>query len=69
MPNYIDQLDPRASEDLRNSVKLLLHDYIVSYAGAYLVATINLAIQNGVCIGSDEIRAALKGDKHDQSSN
>src|SRR4051812_21750754 len=69
--NYIDQLDPRASEGLRNSVEYLLHDYIVSSAGELLVATINLAIQNGVCIASDEIRAILnKGDKsNDKSAN
>jgi hypothetical protein len=64
MPNYLDKLDPRANEGLRNSVKYLLHDYIVSSASELFVelfvATINLAIANGVSIGIDEMRAALK---------
>jgi hypothetical protein len=71
MPNYIDQLDPTANENLRNAVKYLLRNYMVSSVGELFVATINLAIANGytnaisdVSIGIDEIRAALKsGDK------
>jgi hypothetical protein len=61
MPNHLDKLDPRANEGLRNAVKYLLHDYIiVSSVGELFVATINLAIQNGVSVGIDEMCAALK---------
>lgn len=57
--NHIAKLDPRANDQLRRSVKYLLHDCIVSSAGELFVACVNLAIANGVSIGIDEMRPAL----------
>jgi hypothetical protein len=61
MLNHLDKLDPRANEGLRNAVKYLLDYHIFADCVAELfVATINLAIQNGVTLGIDEMCAALK---------
>jgi hypothetical protein len=55
MPNYIDQLDPTANENLRNAVNYLLRNYMVSSIGELFVATINLAIANGYANAIDEM--------------
>lgn len=62
MPRFdpISKLDSRAGDNVRHSVEYLLRDYIVSSAGELFVACVNLAIANGVSIGIDEMRAALK---------
>lgn len=61
--SYIDELDPRASDELRHTVNYLLHDYIVTSAGELFVACVNLAISNGVEIGIDQIRSIKPGVK------
>jgi hypothetical protein len=61
MPNYLDKLDPRASEILRSSVGyMLLHDYMTDSGSKLFVAIVNLAFREGISIGIDLCRDALK---------
>jgi hypothetical protein len=69
MPNYIDQLDPTANENLRNAVNYLLRNYMVSSIGELFVATINLAIANGYAVAIDEMRADFERIDHGKPSN
>lgn len=57
--NPMTELDPRASDQLKHSVNYLLH-HIVGSCDELMIATFNLAIQEGVSLGIDEMRAALK---------
>jgi hypothetical protein len=61
MPNYIDELDTRASEDLRHTIQVALDNPAIRRLEKEMViGCLNLALHEGISIGIDLCRDAFK---------